>query len=1302
VTSPPTRSDAASESPPDADEGAPRRTIGPYRVIGRLGGGGMGVVYEGVTADGTRAAVKVLRPAVASEEAGRRFSREAATRIEHPNVVRVLDAGEEPGGAPWIAFERLEGATLDAVIAARRVTLPEAVRIVLEAARGLAAAHARGIVHRDVKPSNLFLTREGHVKVLDFGIARMLERETRVTLTGTVVGTPSYVSPEQAQGDPRLDARTDVWSLGVVLYELIAGRAPFDRDTALATMLAVLMDQPPPLSLVVTGVPEALSAVVERCLAKRREDRVPSATALCEALEAIDLEAAASAPPASLAATHLAIEAVPARSIAPGEERLVVIVLAREARDRSAVERAIAGQGGVVLATGSPRTSLGLFGGERWEGDEVERAARAALEARRAAASVAVASGRASYGGPIGIAGAVLKAAEAGCALSLPGVALDAESARALTGAGVGSMRAVDQGLVELIDDSRASRPSVTPSTPAAPMLGRELELGQLRLTFAAARDERRATAALVIGPPGIGKSRLVTELRRAVAEEPDTTVLLGRADPMRREAAFSLLASVVQARARVGAETRGWPRLGGAASERERQEAVRAVARDAFGADEAAGDTAEFLGALVGVGLPESEALGAARRDPQLMMDRLRLAWLDWLAAYARSGPVLLVLEDLQWADRASLDVLEDAANELAGESFCVVGSGRPEVLERGMPLASLDPLIVEPRPLAAGLVHALARRVAGHDLPPRLLAALVERTAGNPLFVEQMVAALRDEGRDMEGDADLPLPMTVEAAVQSRLDHLPVQEKELCKRAAVFGRAFSAREVEALGLSRADLLLASLARRDLIVRRARTRSADGRDHQFRSRLVADVAYRMTAEPMRVELHRRAAAYLATLPDADTEEVARHRELGGEREEAARLYAHVAVARARLGDADTVVRCAEKARALGVGTELRFEVDLARAEAHELRAEAEAQRAALEDARASARTEGQRARVLSDLAVWRWRKGEVEEALRLATEAVDAARRSKEPDALVMARGRQGALLAYAGDLERAREAVREAERLADREVPALRSLAANWRAQLAGVAGDLGDRRDAYLRAIELYGADGDLRRVAGVSMNLADVSNRVGAYAEAEARLSDALEKCRRVGYRLMEGYALANLGYARTMLGRIPEALAAFDEAEALTAGGRESRLQVWIRGYRARALLRGGRTQDALREARETAMLAEASDARSVAVLAHTTAAEACLALGSVDAAVAASSRALELRDALGGVEEDEAEVFLVTSRALEAAGRVEEAADVRLRGQSRLRYIARRIADPELRERFLNEVEANRALLADA
>jgi serine/threonine-protein kinase len=365
-------------------------------------------------------ALKVLEsdPRRASE-LRQRFEQEGRLRIDHPNVVRTMASGVDEGRA-WIAFELLEGRSLAALLAERgRLGAGEALSLALQVADGLAAAHAAGVVHRDLKPGNLMVVEDGTLKLVDFGIARITERDTRLTATGHLVGTAAYLSPEQARGDEDVGPASDVWSLGVVLYEALTARNPFERGTLMPTMLAVLAEEPPPVTALRSDVPRSLSRLIARCLERGLDRRFPDAAALLEALREIDLDEAVAA---ASGATALA-QSIPASALPPGEQRVVAVVLADGVIDREAVAGAIEDAGGVVVPLGD--RALGLFGSTRWEGDEMDRAASAALALRAHAAAVGVASGRASYSGTTGITGSVLVAAEEGCGAQLEGVALD-------------------------------------------------------------------------------------------------------------------------------------------------------------------------------------------------------------------------------------------------------------------------------------------------------------------------------------------------------------------------------------------------------------------------------------------------------------------------------------------------------------------------------------------------------------------------------------------------------------------------------------------------------------------------------------------------------------------------------------------------------------------------------------------------------------------------------------------------------------------------------------------------------------
>jgi serine/threonine-protein kinase len=273
---------------------------GKYRVDRRIGEGGVGVVL-GVThlTLGERYAVKCLLPKHARDpETVVRFIREAraAARIKSEYITRVVDVGQLPGGSPYIVMEHLDGADLSDVLASRGpLALLDAVDYVLQACAGVAEAHARGFIHRDLKPSNLFLTSRSDgaplVKVLDFGIAKAVDddhpEDAAMTGTASAFGSPGYMSPEQIRSVKRVDFRTDVWSLGVILYELVAGKKPFDAETPLAILAAIAADAPASLRAFRPEAPPALEAVILRCLEKDVTRRYGSVAELAEALTSL-------------------------------------------------------------------------------------------------------------------------------------------------------------------------------------------------------------------------------------------------------------------------------------------------------------------------------------------------------------------------------------------------------------------------------------------------------------------------------------------------------------------------------------------------------------------------------------------------------------------------------------------------------------------------------------------------------------------------------------------------------------------------------------------------------------------------------------------------------------------------------------------------------------------------------------------------------------------------------------------------------------------------------------------------------
>src|ERR1700691_3404635 len=265
------------------------RVIGHYRIVEKIGSGAMGEVFRGREERlGGDVALKLIRPASsANPEPLRRFELEAraAAALNHPNIVAIYDVGLDEG-TPYIVCELLEGKTLRKSLSEGPLPARLALDYSLQIVQGLIAAHDRRVIHRDLKPENLFVTTDGRLKILDFGVAKLqsalgesgrsVEDLTTVTRSGAVVGTVAYMSPEQLRGKT-VDHRSDIFSVGAILYEMLTGRRAFRGETQVDTMTAVLLEDPPQINLEQSGVPPSFQRIVRHCLEKEPENRFQSA-----------------------------------------------------------------------------------------------------------------------------------------------------------------------------------------------------------------------------------------------------------------------------------------------------------------------------------------------------------------------------------------------------------------------------------------------------------------------------------------------------------------------------------------------------------------------------------------------------------------------------------------------------------------------------------------------------------------------------------------------------------------------------------------------------------------------------------------------------------------------------------------------------------------------------------------------------------------------------------------------------------------------------------------------------------------
>ena len=1231
------------------------QAIGDYKILGVLGSGGMGVVYRATLgANDTPVALKVLDGETCNDRARRRFSREARAVIAlgHPNVVRVLGFGETSTGGLYLAMELLEGEDLDSRL--ERGTLPphDVVRVGCAAAAGLGAAHAAGIIHRDVKPANIFLCRDGSVKVLDFGLAISVSDapETRLTATEMVIGTPAYMAVEQARGKRDEDARTDIWGLGATLYHAAVGRPPFDALTPMAQLVRVVTDDLDPFPV---DVPLWLGNAIARALQKDRAARWQSMAELAAALDK-----GLTAESGELRRGITTPMPRPAAQVALGDEvRIVSVLFAEGVTDTDAFAAMVRAEHGIASPLLGQR-AVGLFGGEAWVGDEAERAVRAGLGIRAAAIAshVGVATGRAVHARAGQVTGAGVAGAQD--VLASEGVGVDAETLKRIRGGfKIEGGRVVARRHGTTVVGVRGLWGA------DAPLLGRERELADLELTLRQVREEGQAAAVLLVGAAGIGKSRLLHGFRARLEEgsEAETgehvRTLIGAADPNR----------TLQGWHAIGSALRLWAELPeGTPSEQARSRLLEVCPSTAC---------AMFVGEILGADFPPDKQLDSARQDPSMMRDRVVLAIGDLFEALTVDQPVVLALEDLQWADAPTLEVLEALLRRLEDRRLLLLCTARPE-LEAPLP----DFRRVSVSGVSRQATRQIVRDVLGdrEDLEARA-EAIHRRSEGNPYFAEELALALR------EGHADDELPASVEAAVQARLDALDRAEKDLLRRASVLGPRFWSEALAAMGEPDPAALLGRLRRREIVAPEPRARLFGATEWRFRHALVQEVAYASLTDKQRQHLHRAAGRWLAGQADAPPLEVARHLELGGDLHGAAPYGVRAAEAALRVAGSTLALEASARAIERTVDRGAAFRLRSLRAEVLFFlgrSAEEETEIGAMEKL---ASTKGETALVHERRTRNLWGRGRYGEAT--ADLASGLALAHPSVGLLVQAALTHADSRRPAEALEAARAAV-DAARPADDPMALAR---ATWvLAYCHSIFGDVGYAVPLAAQALASYEVVGDPRRIATARMLVAYCLLQLGRNEPAGREIEQAQALALACGNRRVEGYAASLHGLVLSRLGDREAGLAEVDAASVVSSEIRDPRLELACMRYRAAILHEAGRPQEAL-EALAPALARTETDlgifAAEIAAL-HATMLS---SLGRTAEARKVAARGLELRESTGIMGEFEAELFLAADD-----GGIEGALN---RGYKALHLKASRISDPDARADFLERVPAHARLL---
>jgi TOMM system kinase/cyclase fusion protein len=897
---------------------------GRYEIIAKLGEGGFGAVYKArQLSTGQPVALKILhlaeyRGATQTTKRVARFLRETrlCAQLRHPNIVQLLDSGQLADGTLYIAFAFAPGDNLAALLETQGALAPrEARHLMLQVLDALACAHAEGVVHRDLKPSNIMVIPTGarrNALVLDFGIGAMIDDGSAARLTDSheTLGTLGYGAPEQWRGT-ELSPRMDLFSWGLVFLECLTGK-PVYGGTAAEIFYRLLGPDPVPIPAAIERHP--LGDLLARAVRKDIAERDVTARGLLEALEACDLRGLSrdamlgasgelrswrSIPAAN---TSLDRPRTPALPALDGERRQLTALCCRvgvsmraaaaPAPDIEALDATLRSGLGVCADLGRRHggwvaAALGdelliYFGYPRAAEDDARRAARAALAMVSAIdpedqhivaqhieleVSVGVHTGPVIGGDRDDIQSADLvtgvtpRLAARLAALGPPGSVTVSVASQRLLRTSFDLESANTPAIAEFATPTEIFRlgkehdeaaGGTPPDGAKPPISGRDPELGLLVEQWRRA-SEGAGQANLLTGEPGIGKSRLARELRDRVAHEAHS-FLEARCSPDTQNNALLPVVDLLERALGLDRDPDASHKIAHLERELAAHGLLPAEAMPLF---------------LPLFALPLGAPYGPLDVSPQRHKALTLQAIVSLLFAMADQQPVLLLAEDLHWADPTTLELLTQLVREVPGVPMCVLMTARPELLPSFatsrvllLPLSRLD------RTQIADMLTALVR---GKPLPPAAIEYVADRADGVPLFVEELLQMMIDAGLLVERDdryeltgplSDAAIPGTLRELLTARLDRLS-RARETAQLAAALGREFSLEVLSAassLGPAVVANDLEQLLSAGLVLRKRRGKDAVG---VFKHALVRDAAYESLSAGARQRVHARIAGTL-------------------------------------------------------------------------------------------------------------------------------------------------------------------------------------------------------------------------------------------------------------------------------------------------------------------------------------------------------------------------------------------------------------------------------------------------------
>jgi eukaryotic-like serine/threonine-protein kinase len=1283
---------------------------GRFVVEALAGEGGSSEVYRAVDRESGR--LVALKVSHDIEQYGAdRFVREAELleALSHRGIVEHVAHGVTDG-VPYLAMEWLEGEDLEQRLERGPLAIEEVLELAGNVAAALSAAHDRGVVHRDVKPSNVFLGHQKieNTKILDFGIARV-DGGAQFTRFGEALGTPAYMAPEQAKGARDLDARTDVFALGCVLYECLAGRPPFWADHPLAVMAKILIEEPPPIETLRPDVPDALASLVDAMLSKERTARPADGRAVSEAVRTIR----ASLQPKPVSEPPPPPPPPPPRAVLTNREQklLSVLFVARVAdtllSEREAYQPTMfvesESTGGTIDTVYSEVLKHGGGAARLVDGsivvtlpgqgpvlEQAARAARCALSVSHALPQhpIALVTGRADVTGgfPVGRVidrGVRLLASRVAQPSGNEGITIDDVTAGLLDRRF--EISAHEAGF-QLVSERETGDAPPTFMGKTQPFVGRDDELGRMLAHYEACATEERAQAMLVVGAPGAGKSRLGHELCASLsARHPTPLTLVGRGSSHLTDLPMGVIAGAL-------AQLFGLHEQEGLDVARHR---VRArVGRNVPRAER--DRIAGFLGELLGVRFPDEThpTLVAARLDSVKMGDLIRAAWEELLTAELAAGPVLLLIDDIHLADAASVSLIDGALRVFAEAPLFVVGLARREVDAAFPGLWSTRSLTrFELARLSRTAAIQICQHVMGDGVPELELERLVAQADGNPFYLEELLRTVA-EGRGGR------LPETLLAMVQARLDAQGPDARRLLRACSVFGDNCSLGGAKFLvgEADAADAIatIVKLCDAELLVSSGAGVTTGDTRVSFPSAVIREAAYATLTEEDRKLGHRLAAEWLEKSSSGrDAAVIADHFEQAGELHRAAAYFARAAEIAIEAHDFAGAVARADRGAQAGVAGPLLGRIRLLQSEAH----------------RQLGNNAPMQARAKEALALlphrsppwWAALANGVQASLRmgeLASVAEISNMIGPPPFGELPSGATRAAHYLHVGGLGALAEAIlsQAMSNIGDfTRDPAKWGWAYRAYSTRAVFAGDTGTAAEQLELAIRAFEAGGDLREAASEGVNLGLMRLELGLNDEARKTLRDCLARFERLALRHLTAHACIGLAVAETRLGYLTSALGLAQRAIVFFNEQGDKRMGGFSHTTLARLHLAQGRFEVALDVTRVASELLENIPTLRPANAA--TRAQVLLALGRNDEALSVATEGF--RPLADGVKLDDGEALtrLAYAEALLANGQREDAARVIGGARARLRARAGAIRNSAWQKGFLESVPENRKTL---